>query len=173
MLVNLRRGMGATIQDLATAVYAQENVNPAYNNPGGLMYAGQPGTVGQAPNGLAIFSTLTAGQTAWVNQANLDITRGTCATGATVSTLSDLISCLTPPSDNDTATYISNVSAATGLDASSVLSTSLTNIDNSVSSVTGDLTDTSDDSDGDTTDDTGLWLAVGIAALIAGVVLFS
>lgn len=118
MLVGINRrprSMGAVADTIASAIYRQEGA-VQNNNPGNLMYAGQPGATGADSRGFAKFSTLQQGQAAEVNQINLDITRGTCATGAPVVNLSDLISCLSPPSQNDTPSYINNVSAWTGID---------------------------------------------------------
>ena len=126
-----RRSLGAvspssqTIQQIASAIYTQEG--PVQNNnPGNLVYAGQPGATGADSRGFAIFSSLAAGQAAEQNQIALDINRGSCATGAPVATLSDLINCLTPPSLNPavaSGTYTSNVSQATGIDPNAPLST--------------------------------------------------
>lgn len=113
-------GLSATTADIAAAIYTQEGP-VRNNNPGNLRYVGQAGATGQDSRGFAIFPTLAAGQAAEVAQLDLLISRGTCATGAPVSSLSDVISCLSPPSENDTATYINRVSAATGLDPNAPL----------------------------------------------------
>lgn len=150
LLVHRRSiGIGDVASTIANAIYRQEGT-VQNNNPGNLLYAGQPGATGADSRGFAIFPTLQDGQAAEVNQINLDITRGTCATGAPVTSLSDLISCLSPPSQNDTATYISNVSTWTGIDpnanlqalAGGVTTTPLPDLSSSVDA--SDATDTTD-----------------------------
>jgi len=139
------RGLGDTASTIASAIYRQEGA-VQNNNPGNLMYAGQPGAIGEDSRGFAIFDTLASGQTAEVSQVNLDITRGTCATGAPVVNLSDLITCLSPPSQNDTATYISNVSAWTGIDPSA----NLASLSSTVVPLPSELSTTNTDTSGDT-----------------------
>lgn len=124
MMVFKRSSLGTTLTDIANAIYTQEGPTQN-NNPGNLLYAGQAGATGKDYRGFAIFSSLAAGQAAEVNQLQLLATRGTCATGAPVNTLADALACLTPPSDNNTAAYIANVSAATGVDPNTSLASLL------------------------------------------------
>jgi len=112
---------------IAGAIQTQEGWYPGSvsyqnNNPGNLVYAGQPGaTLGVG--GFAAFSSYADGQAALVNQIQLDATRGTDVNGNPTTTLSQLIGSWAPASDgNDTAAYIANVSAATGYDPSASLS---------------------------------------------------
>lgn len=112
----------SAVQAIANAIYQQEG--PVQNNnPGNLVYVGQAGATGADSRGFAIFPTLQAGQQAEQAQIALDINRGSCATGSPLSTLTDLIDCLTPPSDpaNNTPAYINAVAAATGIDPGTVL----------------------------------------------------
>jgi hypothetical protein len=165
MLIGLHRrprGLGAVADTIASAIYRQEGA-VQNNNPGNLLYAGQPGATGKDSRGFAIFSTLQAGQTAEVNQINLDITRGTCATGAPVVNLSDLISCLSPPNENDTATYVANVSTWTGIDPNASLQSMAIGGTNIVSLPT-DLSSGVDVSDDTSTPDY-TWALVGAGAL--------
>lgn len=177
-------GIGAAaspsvVSAIASAINHQESSNPSYNNPGDLRYAGQAGATGAAPNGMAIFSSLQAGQQAEVDQINLDITRGSCANGLPVNTIADLITCWAPPSENPTATYIANVGLWTGLDTSAPFSS--LSVDTSGASVTPDSASTtaSQDTGGsadasvgaiDWTDPTTLLVVAGVGAL--AVILF-
>lgn len=114
------------VNSLAQAIQQQEGYYPgslAYrnNNPGNLVYAGQPGaTLGAG--GFASFPSYSAGYQALENQITLDVTRGTDVNGNPVTTVGQLISSWAPPSENDTATYIANVSASTGFDPNASLS---------------------------------------------------
>jgi hypothetical protein len=170
MLIGLHRrprGFGTIADTIASAIYRQEGA-VQNNNPGNLMYAGQPGAIGADSRGFAIFSTLQLGQTAEVNQINLDITRGTCATSAPVTDLSDLITCLSPPSQNDTATYISNVSAWTGIDPTANLQALSTGITSTPIPTVLSTSDETAVSDSDASDYTWLVvLGVGLAMLYA------
>lgn len=111
---------------IAQAIQQQEGYYPgslAYqnNNPGNLVYAGQAGATPGA-GGFASFSSYNAGYQAMLNQINLDASRGTDASGNPTTTVSQLLTSWAPPSQNDTASYISNVSASTGFDANAPLS---------------------------------------------------
>lgn len=110
---------------IAQAIQTQEGYYPgslAYqnNNPGNLVYAGQTGATA-GPGGFAVFSSYALGYQAELNQINLDAVRGTDVNGNPVEDVADLLSSWAPPSANDTATYISNVAAATGYDPSAPL----------------------------------------------------
>ena len=116
----------AAANALAMAIQQQEGYYPgsvAYrnNNPGNLVYAGQPGAT-RGAGGFAVFSSYNAGLTAEVNQINLDATRGTDINGNPINTAGDLISSWAPASENDTAGYIAGVAAQTGYDMNAPLS---------------------------------------------------
>ena len=113
---------------LASAIQTQEGYYPgslAYqnNNPGNLVYAGQPGAT-QGAGGFARFSSYNAGLSALDNQITLDATRGTDINGNPTTTVSELLSSWAPASDprNNTAAYIASVSAQTGYDPDAPLS---------------------------------------------------
>ena len=106
------------ILTLAQAIAQQENVNPAYNNPGALMAA--PSSycqLGKAPNGVVQFCTIDDGWNALDNQISLDAGRG--------MTLQDMFNSYAPVSvpGNDPVAYARNVGSWTGLDPSTSLST--------------------------------------------------
>lgn len=130
LVISARRLRGsispAAVAAIASAIQNQEGYYPgsvAYrnNNPGNLVYAGQAGASPGA-GGFAAFDTLADGQAALRNQITLDAVRGTDVNGNPTTTVSELISSWAPPSENDTATYIANVSAATGFDPNAPLS---------------------------------------------------
>lgn len=75
------------------------------NNPGNLRYTGQAGAT-QGVGGFAAFPTPEAGFQALMDQINLDASRG--------ETVSQFINKYAPPSENDTATYISQFNKALG-----------------------------------------------------------
>jgi hypothetical protein len=138
----------SAVNSIAAAFQQQEGYYPgslAYlnNNPGNLVYAGQPGASPGA-GGFAYFPSYAAGYQALTNQITLDATRGTDINGNPITTLSQLISSWAPPSQNPTATYISNVSAATGFDPNAPLSSLGTATGSSALDVSPDST--SDDS---------------------------
>jgi hypothetical protein len=114
------------VNALASAIQTQEGYYPgslAYqnNNPGNLVYVGQPGAT-QGAGGFAAFSSYNAGLTALQNQITLDATRGTDVNGNPTTTVSQLLTSWAPPSENDTASYIASVSAQTGYDPNAPLS---------------------------------------------------
>jgi len=76
------------------------------NNPGNLMFVGQPGAV-QGAAGFAKFATPEAGYQALVAQVQLDAGRGL--------TLGQYIAKYAPPSSNNTAQYIQQASQALGV----------------------------------------------------------
>jgi hypothetical protein len=85
------------------------------NNPGNLMYAGQPGAVGADSNGLAIFTTLQDGQQALNNQIALDASRG--------ETIAQFAAKYAPAAaGNDPVSYADQLAAATGLSINDPLS---------------------------------------------------
>jgi hypothetical protein len=156
------------VSNIAAAIQSQEGYYPgsiAYqnNNPGNLVYAGQPGASPGA-GGFAAFSSYAAGQTALENQITLDATRGTDVNGNPTTTVAQLLSSWAPASaGNDTTTYIANVSAQTGYDPDAPLS-SLASSGSSLS----DLIDSSTVTDfgGDAGSAAPYWLAGAIAAVL-------
>jgi hypothetical protein len=111
---------------IASAIQTQEGYAPgtlAYtnNNPGNLVYAGQAGATPGA-GGFAAFPTYQAGLNALDNQITLDATRGTDVNGNPTTTLAQFITSYAPPSENNTAAYIANVSNWTGYDPNAPLS---------------------------------------------------
>ena len=118
----------SAVNALATAIQNQEGYYPgslAYqnNNPGNLVYAGQPGAT-QGAGGFAAFSSYSAGRAALQNQITLDATRGTDINGNPTTTVSQLLSSWAPSSDprNNTPAYIASVSTQTGYDPDAPLS---------------------------------------------------
>lgn len=115
----------AAADAIAGAIQNQEGYYPGSvawqnNNPGNLVYVGQAGAV-PGVGGFAKFSSYAAGYQALVNQINLDATRGTDVNGNPINDLSDLITSWAPPSENNTAAYLSSVSQQTGFDPSAPL----------------------------------------------------
>jgi hypothetical protein len=115
------------VNALAAAIQTQEGYYPgslAYtnNNPGNLVFAGQSGAVPGA-GGFARFPSYDAGVAALKDQITLDVSRGSDVTGRPINTLSDLINSWAPASaGNNTAAYVANVAAQTGLDPNAPLS---------------------------------------------------
>ena len=112
--VRRRRGLGAApdvVAKLAAAIARMENVNPAYNNPGGLIAA--PGCTSR-PGAIAICPDAETGQAGLERQVGLDIDRG--------MTLADLVNSWAPKCSapickgNDPTVYAANVSSWTGFD---------------------------------------------------------
>ncbi len=115
----LRRGLGGVVQDVAAAITRQENVNPAYNNPGGLISA--PGCTSR-PGQIAICPDAATGQADLERQVQLYVDRG--------YNLSDMLDAWAPAScpgslctGNNPSVYTQNVAAWTGIDPSIPLST--------------------------------------------------
>lgn len=121
-----------SLSDLVNAMFGVEGNNPnfaANNNPGNLIFVGQPGAV-QGSGGFAKFATLQDGINAAENQIQLDLSRGTDATGRPTTTLAELINSWSPasaPGNSATSTnnYISTVSSATGIDPNADLASVL------------------------------------------------
>lgn len=116
----------AVVDAIAAGIQNQEGYYPgsvAYrnNNPGNLVFAGQPGASPGA-GGFAQFATYDQGLAAAKNQITLDATRGTDVNGNPTGTLAQLLSSWAPPSENNTAAYISGVSGFTGFDPNASLS---------------------------------------------------
>jgi hypothetical protein len=189
---------GATMNPLAAnavaqAIQTQEGYYPgslAYqnNNPGNLVYAGQPGAT-QGAGGFAAFSSYNAGYSALLNQINLDATRGTDVNGNPTTTVGQLIASWAPSSDpaNNTPAYVASVVSQTGYSASDNLLS--LGVDSSLPTVTSVVTYDSPepltgevltDDSGDSGDDAGLdysdagsavpsmvwWLAGGVLAVL-------
>jgi hypothetical protein len=141
------------------------SVSQTNNNPGNLMYAGQPGATGQTPAGFAVFPTYQAGYQALLNQINLDASRGL--------TIAQFAQKYAPAQDgNDPTSYAAQIAAATGLSVNDPLSaassgtvasvpTSTASTGTDLSSIAADLTGSSDDSE---TDPTLLWVGGGLLA---------
>lgn len=116
------------MQTLAQAIQTQEGYYPgsiAYtdNNPGNLMYAGQPGATA-GPGGFAVFDSYADGQQALYNQLNLYAT-GTCgACGGQPLTIEQMTAIYAPATQpgNDPAVYATNLANAVGASPSSSLS---------------------------------------------------
>lgn len=83
------------------------------NNPGNLMFAGQPGAW-MGAHGLAAFHNANQGLAALAAQLRIDAARGD-------NTLASLITSYAPPGGNDTAAYIRDVVSRTGLSANARL----------------------------------------------------
>lgn len=138
----------SAVVSIANAIQTQEGYYPgslayANNNPGNLVYVGQPGAV-PGTGGFAKFDTYQDGYAALQNQINLDVTRGTDVNGNPTTTVAQLITSWAPPSQNNTASYIANVSAATGFDPNAPLSSLSSGVSSDLSSFTSDLSQTVD-----------------------------
>jgi hypothetical protein len=160
---------------LAAAITQQEGFYPGSmsyrnNNPGNLMYAGQPGAT-PGPGGFAVFDTLASGQAALVGQINLDATRGTDVNGNPTGTVGQFLASYAPAAaGNDTASYIANVSAMTGFSPDDSL-LSLSGGPSSTIDVSGDGSDPlAAAASSLSTVPAGAWL--GIAAALGLVVLW-
>ena len=84
------------------------------NNPGNLRFVGQAGA-SQGAGGFARFETPQAGVQALKNQIKLDASRG--------HTLQSFISKYAPPTENDTALYIQQLSQRLGVSPQTAVST--------------------------------------------------
>lgn len=124
----------ASLSDLVNAMFGVEGNNPNFvgnNNPGNLIFVGQPGAV-PGVGGFAAFATLADGIAAAGNQVSLDLSRGTDAIGRPTTTLAQLIGSWSPgnaPGNTpaSTSNYISSVSASTGIDPNADLASQLAN----------------------------------------------
>jgi hypothetical protein len=119
----------AAVDSLAAAIQTQEGYYPGSlsyqnNNPGNLVYVGQPGASPGA-GGFASFNTYANGLSALKNQITLDATRGTDANGNPITDVADLLNSWAPASDprNNPDAYIASVTAQTGYDPYAPLST--------------------------------------------------
>ena len=138
------------------------SVSQTNNNPGNLMYAGQPGATGQTAAGFAIFPTYQAGYQALQNQIALDASRGL--------TISQFANKYAPAAGgNDPASYAAQLAAATGLSVNDPLSAASsdtvasvpTSTGTDLSSITADLTGSTD---AGSSDSTLLWVGGGLLA---------
>ena len=144
------------------------SVSQTNNNPGNLMYAGQPGATGQTAAGFAIFPTYQAGYQALQNQIALDASRGL--------TISQFANKYAPAAGgNDPASYAAQLAAATGLSVNDPLSMADTSavaasvppISDSSGSSVSDVSSFSAPSTDNTLMYVGLGLAGGALALFA------
>lgn len=124
------RGLGQ-LSTLIQAITTQEGTCPSpssckNNNPGNLMYAGQPGATG-VPGSLASFDTYQDGYNALVNQLGL-YANGTCgACNGQPQTLASVFQIYAPAGipGNNPAVYTTNVANALGVDPNTSLSSIL------------------------------------------------
>lgn len=65
-------GAGSSLTAWAQAITNFENVNPAYNNPGGI---NENGDAGQTPNGIAMYSTFQVGYNRLLSLLNGMVTK--------------------------------------------------------------------------------------------------
>ncbi len=107
------------ITDLADAITRQEGAGASvrYNNPGNLM---DPNNriwpeFPKASSGEVIFPDPATGRFALENDLSIKVNRG--------MTLASLLTMYAPPSQNDTATYIRNVSGWLGISSDVPLNT--------------------------------------------------
>ena len=158
------RGMGQ-FTSIANEIQQLEgwfsgSVSQTNNNPGNLMYAGQPGATGQTAAGFAIFPTYQAGYQALQNQIALDASRGL--------TISQFANKYAPAAGgNDPASYAAQLAAATGLSVNDPLSMADTS---AVAASVPPISDSSGSSVSDvssfsapSTDNTLLYVGLGLA----------
>jgi hypothetical protein len=136
------------------------SVSQQNNNPGNLMYAGQPGAIGQSSSGFAIFDSVSDGYQALLNQIALDASRG--------ETILEFANKYAPAQDgNDPTSYAAQIAAATGLSVNDPLAAANSSVvasiptSSSASSDLASLTDSLSDSD---PDNTLLYLGLALAA---------
>jgi hypothetical protein len=129
--VYTRTGLGQT-SSVIQAIITQEGTCPSpaacqRNNPGNLVYAGQPGASG-TPGQLATFDTYEDGYNALVNQLNL-YAAGTCgACNGQPQTIASTFQIYAPGSvpGNNPTIYANNVANAVGVDPNTPLASVLT-----------------------------------------------
>jgi len=168
MLVGIGHIAGLGLGQLSTllqAIITQENANPALNNPGNLMYAGQPGATG-TPGTIASFDTYADGLQALVNQLNL-YANGTCQMCAgQPQTIAGTFAIYAPAGDgnNNPVAYANNVATALGVPTTTPLSAVLAGSASTTN--TGASASSGDDSDDDDSDDmTPVYVALGAVAI--------
>jgi hypothetical protein len=111
--------MSTLVDQLAAAITREEGTAPGdrstrNNNPGNL-WDGSGTIFPSLPHdsgGFVIFPTMADGTAALQNDLNIKISRGLDLTG--------LLTAWAPPSENNTAQYIANVSSWTGIPAAGV-----------------------------------------------------
>ena len=100
------------ISALEDAMAQFENVNPTYNNPGGIMFGPLAESYGATPaaSGLAVFPDQASGLQAFEDALNSYINSGASVTS--------LVNAWAPPGplNPNNANYINSVSSATGMD---------------------------------------------------------
>lgn len=119
-------GIGSTytvtpgMQAIASAIQTQEGYAPgtlAYtnNNPGNLIYAGQPGATSGA-GGFAAFPTYQDGLNALYNQINLYATGACGVCGGQPMTIAEMTAAYAPAGQggNNPGVYATNIANATG-----------------------------------------------------------
>lgn len=124
-------GLGQ-ISTLTQAIITQEGTCPSptscqNNNPGNLVYAGQPGASG-VPGQIATFDTYDDGYNALVNQLGL-YASGSCAScNGQPQTIAGTFQIYAPGSvpGNNPTSYADNVAAALGVSTNTPLSSVLT-----------------------------------------------
>jgi len=164
------RGMGQystvaqTIQTLEG--WFPGSISSNNNNPGNLMYAGQPGATGADANGFAVFPTFDAGMQALENQISLDASRG--------ETIQQFASKYAPASaGNDPVSYAASIASATGLSVNDPLAAAADTSSGSSPALlpTGGTTDTG--SYTDSTDWTMLYVGLGLVGAAVAVYTLS
>lgn len=126
-----RSGLGQT-DALVSAIITEEGTCPSpsncqNNNPGNLVYAGQPGA-SPGPNGFAVFDTYQDGYNALVNQIGLYASGSCSACNGQPQTLASMFQIYAPAgqgSNNPTA-YANYVAGVLGVDPSTPVSSVLT-----------------------------------------------
>jgi hypothetical protein len=88
------------------------------NNPGNLVFVGQEGAKKDPQSRFASFDSTEAGWNALKRQVLLDASRG--------KTLQEFVYKYAPPTENNSARYLTNLSRETGIPPDSILSKYLT-----------------------------------------------
>lgn len=169
--VTVTPGMQAVAQAIQTEEgYAPGTVSYQNNNPGNLVYAGQPGATPGA-GGFADFATYQDGLDALYNQLNL-YANGTCgACNGQPLTIEQMTAIYAPAGqgNNNPTAYAQNIASATGVSTDTPLSDVF-----SGTAVSGS-TDLSDLTGGDGDDDSGDGTIFGLdpvsAAILGGAAL--
>ena len=130
----MRIGLGANVtptpsmQMLAQLIQQEEGYAPgttsyADNNPGNLVYAGQPGAT-QGPGGFAVFDSYQDGLQALYNQLNLYATGACQACNGQPQTIASMTAIYAPAGqgNNNPAAYASFLASGMGVDSDTSLS---------------------------------------------------
>ncbi len=119
------------LQTLASAIQTQEGYYPgsvAYtnNNPGNLVYAGQPGAT-RGPNGFAVFDNYQDGLNALYNQLGLYATGACAACGGEPLTIAEMAAIYAPAGQgsNNPDVYAANMAAALGVSPDTLLGSAI------------------------------------------------